>query len=372
MAQERSNSRQSADSLAADPLACDPVQLAASAELLYVNDEEPGYRRKRWGRGFTYLNPAGERVDDPAVRARLEELVIPPAWTDVWICASPHGHIQVTGRDDAGRKQYIYHPRWEAVRDRVKFDRLLRFGEALPHLRERVDADLRKRKLSYEKVVAIVVELLDETLIRVGNLAYERQNNTHGLTTLHDEHIDVAGSEIVFQFTGKSHKERAVTVHDARLARMVKRCQELPGQRLFQYIGEDGEQHTVASTDVNNYLRAVTQCDFTAKDFRTWGGTAAVVDALYQLGAGEDEKERQRNVVQGIKTVAEELGNTPAVCRAYYLHPQVIEAYLAGELFAIRAAAAVEASDSQYGLDVNERTVMRLLKVAQASTAQAA
>jgi DNA topoisomerase-1 len=338
------------------------VQLAETAQLLYVNDSTPGYQRKRWGRGFTYLDPAGNHVDDPAMRERFEALVIPPAWTEVWICRSSRGHIQATGRDEAGRKQYIYHPRWEEVRDQVKFDRLLPFGEALPRLREQVDADLRKRTLSHDKVVAIVVRLLEETLIRIGNPMYERRNNTYGLTTLHDDHIDVEGAHVIFKFEGKSHKEREVTLRDRRLARLIKQCQELPGQRLFQYVGDDGELRAVGSSEVNAYLRTVTGCDFSAKDFRTWGGTVAAIDALQRLGPGETGKERERNIVQAIKDVADELGNTPAVCRGYYVHPAIIQSYQTGDLLQVRTQAASQIDESRYGLDVNEATVMLLLR----------
>lgn len=339
----------------------DPVEMAAAASLRYVNDDEPGYQRKRWGRGFTYFDPEGERVRDPELRARFEALVIPPAWTDVWICTSRRGHIQATGRDEAGRKQYIYHARWAEVRDQVKYYRLLGFGEALPEVRGRVEADLRKRSLSHEKVVAIVVRLLEETLIRVGNTSYANTNDTYGLTTLQNEHLEVKGSQITFHFRGKRGKEHTVSLRDRRLARLAKRCQELPGQHLFQYRTEEGILRAVDSSDVNAYLHDITEVDFTAKDFRTWGGTVAALESLLHCEAHRSDTDRKENVVAAVKCAAEALGNTPAVCRQYYIHPQVVQYYLDNQLDDLHEQAA-NADDLPEGLAPIECTLVFLLR----------
>jgi DNA topoisomerase-1 len=307
-------------------------ELALQAGLRYVNDSEPGYHRKPWGRGFTYLDNAGKHITQEKVRRRLEALVIPPAWTDVWICRSPDGHIQATGRDEKGRKQYIYHPDWNGVRNEVKFGRMQAFGEALPALRAQVDADMRSHKLSWARVVALVVSLLDKTLLRVGNAAYTQANGSYGLTTLHDEHTAVSGSHITFSFVGKGGKHQEVSVQDRRLARQVQKCQDLPGQHLFQYIGEDGARHNLSSTDVNSYLHQYTGQNFSAKDFRTWGATVAAAEKLAELGAAETEAEVEKNLTTAVKHAAEQLGNTYPICRQYYVHPHILEAYQAGQL----------------------------------------
>lgn len=310
-----------------------PIASTEAIGLVYVSDEEPGYRRKRRGRGFTYLHPDGTRVQNAALRERFADLVIPPAWTDVWICLEPNGHIQATGRDDANRKQYIYHPDWQEMRNQAKFERVYQFGKALPQIRKQVAADLRKHNLPYEKVLALTVTLLDEAHLRIGNSSYAEQNNSFGLTTLLDDHAEISGKHVVLEFTGKSGVEHHVDIKDARLARLVKACQELPGQRLFQYVDTDGAVRAVESGDVNSYLRSIVGEDFSAKDFRTWAGTVAAVAALQAAEQmGETEKEREQDVVSAVKQVAEVLGNTPTVCRKYYIHPAVIDAYLTGDL----------------------------------------
>lgn len=318
-------------------VACTPADFVESTGVVYVQDCEPGFQRRRCGRGFTYLDPAGRVVRDPALRERFTALAIPPAWQAVWIGANPDGHLLATGRDEAGRKQYIYHPRWRALRSQAKYDRLRLFAEALPKVRAQVQADLRKRALTQEKVTALVVHLLEETMIRIGNEAYARQNETYGLTTLQDDHVTVNGKEVAFEFRGKSGKEHEIVVSDPRLARLVQACQELPGQQLFQYIAEDGKICGLTSTDVNDYLRTVTDCDFTAKDFRTWGGTIAAAHLLNAMGPGATEKEAEHNVVQVIKGVAAKLGNTPTVCRQHYVHPTIVNAYIEGRLAALYA-----------------------------------
>jgi len=341
-------------------LLCEPSTLAEAADLVYVSDSEPGFHRRRCGRGFTYMDAAGNTVRDPQLRERFAALAVPPAWREVWICANPQGHLLVTGRDDAGRKQYIYHPRWVAMRDQVKYERLRLFGEALPKLRTQVQADLRKQSLTQEKVTALVINLLEETLIRIGNEEYARQNETYGLTTLHDEHVEFENKAVIFEFRGKSGKEHEIAVKDRRLARLVRACQELPGQQLFQYIDENGEVCGLTSTQVNVYLRTVTGCDFTAKDFRTWGGTVTAARLLHQTGPGATQKESERNIAQVIKQVAEELGNTPAVCRQHYVHPAILKTYLAGHLSSVYASVA-QSQKNRPSLPTDEAVVHAIL-----------
>ncbi|MFO7537762.1 MAG: DNA topoisomerase IB, partial [Chloroflexota bacterium] len=254
-------------------LAIDPVQSAKQAGLRYVNDEEPGIKRRRCGRGFTYIDAQGKTIRDPKIRQRFKSLVIPPAWTDVWICVDESGHIQATGQDDKNRKQYIYHSRWQEVRNQAKFNRLLPFGESLPQLRTQIDKDLRRHGLPRERVVAAVVRLLEESLIRVGNREYAQQNDSYGLTTMRNKHVEVTTTTISFDFPGKSGQNQQVVIQDARASRLIRQCQELPGQELFQYIDDAGDAQTVESADVNEYLFTATGQAFTAKEFRTWGGT---------------------------------------------------------------------------------------------------
>lgn len=348
------------ETLEAAPVVCDPDDLLASAGLVYVSDSEPGFQRRRNGRGFTYRDPAGQTVRDPALRDRFTALAIPPAWREVWIGVNPDGHLLATGRDDAGRKQYIYHPQWRTLRSQAKYDRLRLFAEALPKIRTQVQVDLRKRTLTRAKVTALVVNLLEETMIRIGNEAYARQNDSYGLTTLQDDHVDVSDGEVVFEFRGKSGKEHEIVIADPRLARLVQACQELPGQQLFQYIDEEGTICGLTSTDVNDYLRTVTGCDFTAKDFRTWGGTVTAAHLLRQIDPAVAEKEAERNIVQVIKGVAEKLGNTPAVCRQHYVHPIIINAYVEGRLAPLFADIAAQ-SQPISGLAEDEAAVYALL-----------
>lgn len=300
-----------------------PQDSAEEARLQYVNDHDPGISRRRAGRGFAYRHPDGSAVRDKPTLRRIRALVIPPAWGDVWICPARDGHIQATGRDLRGRKQYRYHLRWQQIRDDTKYQRLQLFGEALPLIRTRVQADLARRGLPREKVLATVVRLLEATGIRVGNDEYARQNHSFGLTTLRNRHVDVNGAEIRFHFRGKSGKSHEITLADARLARMVKQCRDLPGQQLFQYLDDDGAPQAITSTDVNDYLRDAAGQDFSAKDFRTWSGTLL---AAAQLAAA-DEPAPRITLVAAVKTVAEQLGNTPAVCRKCYIHPAVLAAY---------------------------------------------
>jgi DNA topoisomerase-1 len=313
-------------------VARDPEASARLAGLRYVSDAAPGYRRVRRGSGFSYVDQDGNTVRDEALRKRFKALVIPPAWTDVWICRSPRGHLQVTGRDEKGRKQYIYHPKWSAIRNEAKFWRIIPFGEALPTVRERIEQDLRHRSLTRDKVLATVASLLDATHIRVGNDAYARDNNSFGLTTMRDRHVQFDASKCVFSFTGKSGKEHCVELDDPRLVRIIRECKEVPGYELFQYYDVDGGRRSVNSQDVNVYLKDTTGQDFTAKDFRTWAGSVRAAVALNDFGPVEGEKRAQKNIGRMVKDVAEELGNTVAVCRAYYIHPAIMDAYVEGEL----------------------------------------
>jgi DNA topoisomerase-1 len=342
----------------------DPVESARAAGLRYVSDDAPGIRRKKKGKGFTYVDPDGKTVRDAKTLERIRALAIPPAWTDVWICARPNGHLQATGRDARGRKQYRYHAEWRTVRDETKFGKMTVFGEALPQIRARVDEDLSRRGLPREKVLAAVVKLLETTLIRVGNREYMRQNNSFGLTTLRDGHVDIQGSRLHFEFRGKSGKEHSVEIQDRRLARVVKQCRDLPGQTLFQYLDEEGVRQKISSEDVNAYLREITGQDFTAKDFRTWGGTVLALSALLEVGLCESEKEANRAVVQAVKQVSAELGNRPAICRKYYVHPVVIDTFVAGKLVDVLTGAVEEAGteDESSGLRKLEAQVLHLLK----------
>jgi DNA topoisomerase-1 len=300
-------------------------------DLHYVDDTQPGITRKLLRGKFCYFDPAGQRIKAPDEIKRINALAVPPAYTNVWICADPRGHLQATGRDARGRKQYRYHPRWREVRDADKYSRLRDFGQALPKLRKRLEALLDAPGFSRDKVMATVITLLDATLIRVGNTQYARENRSYGLTTLRSRHVEVNGSAILFQFRGKSGVEHQITVKDRRLARIIKRCLEIPGQDLFQYLDEQGERHTVSSSDVNAYLQTLTGADFTAKDYRTWAGSALALSVLREL-QWEPESDAKRHVVAMVKDVAKQLGNTPAVCRKCYIHPAVLEGFMLGAL----------------------------------------
>ncbi|WP_282410056.1 DNA topoisomerase IB [Pseudomonas sp. PS02303] len=300
-------------------------------DLHYVDDTQPGITRKRLRGKFCYFDPAGQRITDPDEIKRLNALAVPPAYTNVWICADPRGHLQATGRDARGRKQYRYHARWREVRDADKYSRLRDFGLALPKLRKQLETLLDAPGFSRDKVMATVITLLDATLIRVGNTQYARENRSYGLTTLRSRHVEVNGSAILFQFRGKSGVEHQITVKDRRLARIIKRCLEIPGQDLFQYLDENGERHTVSSSDVNAYLQSLTGADFTAKDYRTWAGSVLALSVLREL-QWEPESDAKRHVVEMVKNVARQLGNTPAVCRKCYIHPAVLEGFMLGAL----------------------------------------
>jgi DNA topoisomerase I len=342
-----------------------PDDHAEAVDLVYVSDEEPGIRRRRRGRGFSYLDPDGAVLSDGPQRRRCVALAVPPAWTDVWICPDPAGHIQATGIDDAGRKQYLYHPRWRAVRDATKFHRMGAFAAALPTVRARVDEDLRHPRLTRDRVLALVVALLDETLIRIGSDRHAAAGGAVGLTTLACEHVDVHGTRINFRFPGKSGQEHDIELVHPRLARQLLRCEEIPGQRLFGYLDGDDAWHEVDSGTVNAYLREVSGDDLTAKDFRTWGGTVAAAELLHELGPPASEREAEANVLAAIDHAAERLGNTRAVCRASYLDPRIPKAYRSGRL-----EEAWRGRDGSRRLSRAEHAVRRLIDEAPATTAE--
>jgi DNA topoisomerase I len=340
----------------------DPVKSAKVAGLRYVSDTSPGIRRQARGQGFSYLGVDGQIIQDPAERQRIEALVIPPAWTDVWICPLPNGHLQATGRDEKGRKQYRYHPLWNEIRGQTKYDRILLFGEALPLIREQVEQDLRLPGLPRQKVLATIVRLLETTFIRVGNKEYARTNQSFGLTTLRDQHVKISGSTLRFQFRGKSGQDHRIDLQDRHLAKIVKQCRDIPGYELFQYLDENGQRQTVDSGDVNAYLREITQQEFTAKDFRTWGGTVLAAMTLNELGPCQSESESKKNIVQAVKEVARCLGNRPATCRKYYIHPGVLDSYLDGTLLDKLQEQLEQTKESSNGLNCEETAMMAILR----------
>ncbi len=340
----------------------DPQASAEEAGLRYVTDATPGIRRRRAGTGWSYVGPDGARIADADRVAWINRLAIPPAWTDVWICPIRRGHLQATGRDARGRKQYRYHPRWREVRDEAKYGRLVEFARALPRIRRRTERDLRRRGLPREKVLALVIRLLEETFIRVGNEEYARDNRSYGLSTLRDRHVTVRGETIRFTFRGKSGKDHEIGLRDRRLARLVKQCQEIPGQELFQYFDADGHRVDVSSGDVNDYLREISGDEFTAKDFRTWAGTVAAAMALQEFHEIDDDAGRKKAVVRAIEDVAEQLGNTPSVCRACYVHPEVIERYLDGTMVAALSRRARGVGRGAHALRAEEAAVLGLLQ----------
>jgi len=309
-------------------IAADSAEAAEEAGLQYVSDERPGYRRRAKGKDFEYLDSEGKTIRDERRLLRIKRLAVPPAWSEVWICPLANGHIQATGRDARGRKQYRYHERWREVRDENKFDRLAQFAKALSNIRRRVAQDLKSQGLPQQKVLATIVRLLQRTFIRVGNEEYARDNKSFGLTTLKNRHVKVKGAQVLFRFRGKSGRQHEVDVTDRKVAKVIAKCQDLPGQDLFQYVDEDGEVRNVTSQDVNEYLRQIAGEEFTAKDFRTWGGTVLAAIALSKQEEFQTKKEAKSNIKTAICAVAELLGNTPAICRKCYVHPVIVEAYM--------------------------------------------
>ena len=342
-----------------------PAQ-AKSFGLRYISDTRPGISRKKRGNHFLFYRVTGERITDEAEIARIRKLAIPPAYRDVWICPDARGHIQATGIDARGRKQYRYHAEWRALRDATKFNHMLAFGEALPLIRRTVDMDMARRGLSREKVLATVVALLEKTLIRVGNDEYARSNRSYGLTTLRDEHVEVVGHTLRFRFKGKSNKEWNLKLSDRRIANIVRACGELEGQELFKWVDEFGGVHDVTSGDVNAYLRQITAEDFpdvafTAKDFRTWTGTVLAAMALNDYTEFDNQAQAKKNVVAAIESVAKRLGNTPSVCRKCYVHPEIINAYMDGTLVE-QIRGEIDSSLTDQGLSEEEVHVLDVLK----------
>lgn len=355
--------------MSADPAAdttlplADPPAAAKAAGLRYVNDSKPGIRREKEGDTVRYLDAKGEPVEDEAALKRIKSLVIPPAWTDVWICSQANGHLQATGRDARGRKQYRYHPKWRNVRDEVKYERMINFGKSLPTIRAEVDKALKQPGLPREKMLATIVYLLEATMMRVGNEEYARTNKSFGLTTLRNRHVKVDGSDVEFKFRGKSGVYHKIHVHDRRLARIIRSTRDLPGQELFQYIDEEGETHSIDSSDVNEYLRTITGEDYTAKDFRTWSGTVLAALALQEFEKFDSETQAKKNIVRAIESVAEKLGNTPSICRKCYVHPAVLDAYLEGSVLeAMRERTEQHLSEDLHALQPEEAAVLAMLQ----------
>lgn len=343
-------------------LAVDPKQSAKKEGLRYVNDSIPGICRQRVGKEFCYLDTDGQEICDEEELSRLKSLVIPPAWTDVWICPLKNGHLQATGRDAKGRKQYRYHKQWRQVRSQTKFNRMIVFGEKLPIIRQQIEKDMALTGIPKQKVVATVVKLLEVTKIRVGNEEYAQTNKSFGLTTMRDRHVDISGSKIRFKFRGKSGVKHDLELRDRRLAKIVKRCRDIPGQELFQYIDEEEHHQSIDSGDVNEYLREITGLDLTAKDFRTWFGTVLAAHELYDLGPFETKTQAKKNVTEAIKRVAQYLGNRPATCRKYYVHPAVIDAYMDNSLFQYMEKASNQKEASSNSLRPEEVGVLKILE----------
>jgi DNA topoisomerase I len=338
----------------------DPVKLAKASHLRYVTDDSPGITRKRKRKGFRYFDTQGRVLRQLEHLRRIKSLAIPPAWEGVWISPWADSHLQATGRDARGRKQHRYHPHWRRVRDQTKFDRMTAFGRVLPGLRRRLNRDLARPSLPRDKVLATVVKLLERTLIRIGNEEYARHNRSFGLTTMRSKHVKVRGAKIRFEFRGKSGKAFSLDLNDRRLATIVNRCQDLPGQELFQYVDEEGQHRTINSSDVNDYLREVTREEFTAKDFRTWAGTVLAARALREIKQFDSKAHAKRNIVTAIETVAKKLGNTRSVCRNCYIHPAVIDSYLDGSL--LNQKADRETAASLNALSPDELAVMAILE----------
>jgi DNA topoisomerase-1 len=353
-------------------VALDPVLAARAAHLHYVGDGKPGITRRRSGKGFAYRDPAGNAIRDKATLQRIHALAVPPAYTDIWICPDPSGHIQAVGRDARGRKQYRYHPRWRAVRDEAKYGRMLVFARVLPKLRERVDADLARPGLGRERVLAAIVRLLETTLARIGNVEYARDNKSFGLTTLRNRHAHVSGRKVALDFRGKHGIQHHLEVSDSRLAKIVAKCQDLPGQELFQYVDDSDERHTIGSQDVNDYLREASGEEITAKDFRTWAGTNLAAIALREFEAFDSKAAAKKNILRAIEAVAMMLGNTPAICRKCYIHPAILDGYLDGSLSAsLKARAEEQLRDNLAGMKPEEVAVVAFLRQRLAADVEA-
>ena len=345
------------------PAGSDPVAEVKAAGLRFVTDRQPGIRREADGGVFRYIAPSGQAIDDDKTLTRIKSLAIPPAYTDVWICASANGYLQATGMDAKGRKQYRYHPHWRETRDETKYGHMLAFSEALPKIRAQVAHDLSRPGMPREKILATVVKLLETTLIRVGNEQYAKENQHYGLTTLHNEHVDVSGATMHFHFVGKSGKEHTIDLKDKKLAGIIARLHDLPGQEVFQYADADGVLHSINSEDVNAYIHEIAGHEFTAKDFRTWAGTVLAALALQEFEAFDSQTQAKKNITDAVKTVAQCLGNTPAICRKCYVHPAVFASYLDGTLRdALAQRTQQEIADTLHSLRPEEAAVMALLE----------
>ncbi|MDQ1472114.1 MAG: topoisomerase [Bryobacterales bacterium] len=345
------------------PLPVDPKKSAILAGLRYVRCDSAGFTRRAAGKGFSYIDLDGRPIRDKETLRRIRSLVIPPAWKNVWICSLEHGHLQATGVDARGRRQYRYHPNYRQIRNQTKFHRMLAFAKALPAIRESVEQDLKLPGLPREKVIATVVRLLETTFIRIGNEEYAKQNASFGLTTLHNRHVKIEGSTIRFSFRGKSAQDHDITVQDKRLARIVRDCRDLPGYDLFQYVDHLGQTRSIDSSDVNEYLREACGEDFTAKDFRTWAGTVQTALALAEIGPFSSETEAKRIIAAAIKNTASRLGNRPATCRNYYVHPAVTDGYLDGTLLkVVRPPDETDEAAASTDLHPEERAVVKLLQ----------
>jgi DNA topoisomerase-1 len=356
------NAREDKKKISDLKIVTDGTEAAEEAGLRYVSDDQPGYTRQAKGDNFEYVDMEGKRISDEQRLLRISRLAIPPAWSDVWICPSPNGHIQATGRDARRRKQYRYHDRWREMRDANKYERLAGFGKALPKIGKRVEKDLALTGLPRAKVLATIVQLLEQSLIRVGNEEYARENKSFGLTTMQDRHVDVKGSKLRFRFRGKSGRQHDVDVTDRRIARIVSKLQDLPGQSLFQYLDDEGGVREITSQDVNEYLREIAGEDFTAKDFRTWAGTVLAAIALSTAGAFETKEQAKANIKNAIGAVAKALGNTPAVCRQCYIHPAVLEAYLNGNSINGFKTKTEEEFGKGSDLASTQRAVLKILQ----------
>jgi len=340
----------------------DPVKVAKLAGLKYVSDSNPGYTRKKAGKGFYYLDEKGEKIKDKEVIARLKKLVLPPAWRNIWICPDPKGHLQATGYDDLDRKQYRYHEEWSKIRNETKYHRMLEFGKFLPMVRERVERDLSSRGLNKNKVLALVVSILERTFIRIGNASYEKLYGSFGLSTFRDRHATINGETVFFKFKGKKGVMQEVALKNKRLAKLIKKCRDIPGYDLFQYYDEEGQRQTIDSGDVNEYLKEITSCDFTAKDFRTWGGTLNALQAFREIGAHTSPTQAKKNVVKAIDQVCSVLGNTRTICKKYYIHPSLVEAYEEGCLLDyVKELDEIEQDESKTGLTCEEKLMMKIL-----------
>jgi DNA topoisomerase I len=342
----------------------EPEESAKAASLRYVQDDRPGIRRRRSGTGWSYSGTDGKPIRDKETLSRIRALAIPPAWTDVWICPLEHGHLQATGRDARGRKQYRYHKRWHVVRDETKYGRMILFGSSLPRIRAQLDKDLSRQGLPREKLLATIVCLLEATLIRVGNDEYARTNRSFGLTTLQNRHVDIKGAHIHFNFRGKGGIDHEIKVNDRRLARLVKRCRDLPGQDLFQYEDDEGKPQPISSADVNEYLQHISDQEFTAKDFRTWAGTLLAVTELSASGTRDSESETKSVIARAVEKVARQLGNTPAICRKCYIHPAVLQAYQDPTLFE-RWESEMAKAEGEDGLSKEESALLKFLETSE-------